>query len=161
MLATAAGSIDGQPGARSRPAEHATATCQAVTGPTTPNEPNRPVTAAVAAPSAASRSRHGEPSAFGTGWSTPDRRAICSRCSRVASNRGAITRSHPRTVAAGTINFFPIDRCPAPPARASNAAPITPTAYARRNNTATGNNTCVTEQFEQRARRGRSTGTRP
>ena len=68
----------GQPGERSRPPNDAAATCHAVTGPITPTGPNRPVTAAVAAPTAASRSRHGEPSAFGTAWSTPASRATSS-----------------------------------------------------------------------------------
>src|SRR5262249_58466345 len=135
-VAPAPGHTDGQPGARSRPPEHAAATCQPVTAPTTPTTPNRSVTAAFAAPNAANRSRHGDPNAFGTARSTPTRAATCSRYSRVASNRPAITRSHPRTVAAGTPNSAPISPYPHPPARATNAAPTTPVPYPRRPNPA-------------------------
>jgi hypothetical protein len=113
-------------------------------------------TAVVAAPNAASRSRHGEPSALGTGWSTPARWATCSRCSRIASKRAAATRSQPRTVAAGTPSLAPIGRCPAPVARAVSAAPITSSAYARRDSPVIGSSICVIRQSEHRARRGRS-----
>jgi hypothetical protein len=74
-LAPAPTEPSGQPGERSRPPLDADATCHAVTEPITPDVPNRAVTAAVAAPTAASTSRHGEPSAFGTAWSTPASRA--------------------------------------------------------------------------------------
>ena len=77
----------GQPGERSRPPLDAAATCHAVTGPITPAVPNRAVTAAVAAPNAASTSRHGDPSAFGTAWSTPASRATTVKCTRTASSR--------------------------------------------------------------------------
>jgi len=156
VLHPAAGPAGGHPGASSRPPEQPAATCQAVTEPTTPTAPNRPVTAAVAAPNAASRSRHGQPSAVGTGWSTPARMATCSRYSRVLSKRAAATRSQPRTVSAGTPSFSPIRRCPAPPARATSAAPITSTAYPRRDSTVTGSSTWVTKQAGHRARRGRN-----
>ncbi len=161
MLAPAPGQAGGQPGASSRPAEHAAATCHPVTGPSTPAAPNRPVTATVTAPSAASRSRYGQPSALGTGRSTPARRATPSRYSRTASSREPITRNQPRTVAAGTPSSAPIGRCPPPAARASNAAPITSVAYARHTSTVTGNNTCVTKHAEHRDRRGRSTPANP
>lgn len=147
----------GHQGASSRPPEQAAATCQPVTGPSTPTDPNRPVTAVVAAPNAASRSRHGQPSAFGTGRSTPARRATRSRYNRVVSSRPLITRSQPRTVAAGTRSCSPIERCPDPPARASSAAPITSAEYPRRTSTVTGNSTCVIKHVEQRERRGHST----
>ncbi len=161
VLRSLPGSCGGQPGARSRPAEHATATCQAVTGPSTPRRPKRSVTATVAAPNAASTSRHGEPIDFGTGRSTPARRATCIKCSRVASRREPITRSQPRTVAAGTRSVRPILRCPAPSARDSSAAPITSAAYARRTSTVTGSSTCVIWHAPQRARRGRITPATP
>lgn len=161
VLAPAPGPGTGHPGARSRPVEQAAATCQAVTGPSTPTGPNRPVTATLAAPNAASKSRHGQPSPFGSGWSTPARATTCNRYDRTASNLVPITRSQPRTVAAGTPRSAPMTRCPAPPARASRAAPITCTAYARRTSTVTGNNTWVARQSEHRARRGRSNPARP
>lgn len=161
VLAPAPGPATGHPGARSRPPEQAAATCQAVTGPSTPTGPNRPVTATLAASNAASRSRHGQPNALGTGRSTPALAATCNRSNRTASNLVPITRSQPRTVAAGTSRSAPMTRCLAPPARATSAAPITFTAYARRASTVTGSNTCVARQPEHRARRGRSTPARP
>jgi hypothetical protein len=123
--------------------------------------PNRPLTAALAAPNTASTSRHGQPCALGTAWSTPARQATCTNRVRTGTNRAPITRNQPRTLAAGTPNSSPITRCPAPPAQASRAAPITSTPYTRRNNTVTGNNTWVTRHAGQRARRGCSTPTRP
>ena len=151
----------GQPGDRSRPAEQAAATCHTVTGPSTPNTPKRPVTAVLAAPNAASTSRHGQPRALGTTWSTPARWATASNRVRTSSNRAPITRNQPRTVAAGTPSAGPITRCPDPPTRATSAAPTTSTAYARRNNTVTGNKTWVTRHTGQRARRGCNTPTTP
>jgi len=74
VLAPALTEPSGQPGEGSRLPLDADATCHAVTGPKIPAVPNRAVTAAVAAPNAASTSRHGEPSAFGTAWSTPANR---------------------------------------------------------------------------------------
>jgi hypothetical protein len=94
VLPAAPGWHGGQPGASSRPPEHAAATCQAVTRPRTPNAPKRSVTAAVAAPNAASTSSHGEPSALGTPRSTPARRATRNRCSRTASSR--VPSCHPQ-----------------------------------------------------------------
>ena len=148
-----------------------------VPGADQPNTPRRPATpspgraprpdrtgrsaAAVAAPNAASRSRHGQPHASGTVMSTPARWATCSRCGETASSRPAITRSQPRTVAAGTFSAAPIERWPCPAARASSAAPITSAAYARRSNTVTGSSTCVTRHPPQRARRGRTRCWRP
>lgn len=61
VLPAAPGRGGGQPGHSSRPAEHAAATCQAVTGPRTPTVPQRPVAAAVAA----STSRCGRRTATG------------------------------------------------------------------------------------------------
>ena len=151
----------GQPGDRSRPVEQTAATCHTVTTPSTPSTPKRPVTAAVAAPNAASTSRHGQPRALGTAWSTPARCATYSNRVRTVSNRAPITRSQPRAVAAGTPSVGPITRCPDPPARATRAAPITSTAYARRSSTVTGNRTWVTRHAEQRARRGCNTPARP
>ena len=43
----------------------------------------------------------------------------------------------------GTLTNTAIGRCPAPPALASSAAPITVTASARRSNTLAGNSTWV------------------
>src|SRR5664279_201691 len=71
VLAPAPTDPAGQPGERSRPPLDADATCHAVTGPRIPTAPNRAVTAAIVAPNAASTSCHGDPSAFGTAWSTP------------------------------------------------------------------------------------------
>ena len=111
-VATSPAGRAGQSGASSRPAEHAAATCQAVTGPSTPTGPNRLVTATIAAPNAASTLRHGEPSAAGTGRSTPAREATCNRCNRTGSSRSVSTRSQPRTVVSGTLSARPIDRWP-------------------------------------------------
>jgi hypothetical protein len=146
----------GQPGERSREPDDATATCQAVTGPITPAVPNRAVTALVAAPNAASTSRHGDPVAFGTDWSTPANRATTMKCTRAGSSRAPHRRSQPRTVSAGTPSHTAIRRCPRPAARAVNAAPITSAASARRSSTVTGSSTCVTRHPRHRARRGRS-----
>lgn len=100
----------GHPGASSRPAEHATATCHRVTVPATPTDPNRPVIAAWAASNALSRSRHGDPAASGTTMSTPARAATRSKNTRAGPSRAVITRSQPRTVAAGTPSVAPIGR---------------------------------------------------
>jgi hypothetical protein len=102
VLAPALTEPSGQPGERSRPPLDADATCHAVTGPKIPAVPNRAVTAAVAAPTAASTSRHGEPSAFGTAWSTPANRATSTKSTRTAANRERHRRNQPRTVPAGT-----------------------------------------------------------
>jgi len=155
------GPPEGHPGASNRPPEHATATCQPVTGPSTPNRPNRPTTASHAAARAASKSRHRHPCAVGTTQSTPARAATCSNTVRAGPSRPLITRSQPRTVAAGTPNALPIGRCPDPLARAASAAPITSTAYPRRSSTVTGSNTCVNRHPGQRARRGRNTTPMP
>ncbi len=160
-VAPPGGPTGGHPGASSRAPEHAEATCQAVTGPSTPTPPNRSLSATVAAPRAASRSRHGQPNAVGTGRSTPARAATASRCTRTASNRVAAARNQPRTVDAGTPSSDPIGRCPDPAARATSAAPITLTAYARRDSTVTGSSTCVTPQPGHRARRGRNRPGKP
>ena len=110
MLPAAPIEGDGQPGERSREPDDAAATCHAVTGPITPLVPNLPVTAAVATPSAATMSRHGEPNALGTAWSTPASRAATMKCTRTASNRELIRRNQPRTVPAGTPTSTPIQR---------------------------------------------------
>ena len=110
VLAPAPTEPSGQPGERSRPPLDADATCHAVTEPITPDVPNRAVTAAVAAPTAASTSRHGEPSAFGTAWSTPASRATTLKCTRTAANRAAHRRNQPRTVLAGAPSHTAIRR---------------------------------------------------
>ena len=156
MLPAAPTAPSGQPGERSREPDDAAATSHAVTGPITPAVPNLPVTAVVAAPNAASTSRHGVPMAFGTDWSTPANLATTMKCTRAGSSRAPHRRSQPRTVPAGTPSHTAIRRCPRPAARAVNAAPITSAASARRSNTVTGNNTCVTKHPAHRARRGRS-----
>ena len=110
VLAPARTEGSGQPGERSREPDDATATCQAVTGPISPAVPNRAVTAVVAAPTAASTSRHGDPLAFGTGWSTPASRATTVKCTRAASSRLPHRRSQPRTVLAGAPSLAAIRR---------------------------------------------------
>ena len=78
-----------------------------------------------------------------------------------STSRSAARRSQPRTVAAGTPISAPMRRCPHPSPRARNAAQIQSAAYALRDNTVTGNNTCVTAHARQRARRGRTGSTSP
>ena len=96
VLAPAPTEPTGHPGERSRPPLDADATCHAVTGPITPTVPNRAVTTAAAAPTAASTSRHGEPRAFGTTWSTPANRATTRKCTRTTANRAAHRRNDGR-----------------------------------------------------------------
>lgn len=69
--------------------------------------------------------------------------------------RAAKRRNQPRTVATGRPSAVAIGRCPAPPASASNAAPITATASARRTSHSWASSTCVLPHAEHRARRGR------
>ena len=53
------------------------------------------------------------------------------------------------TVEDGTLSNTAIERCPARPASASNAAPSTVTASAGRSNTLAGSRTCVRPQPRQ------------
>ena len=93
MLPAAPTEATGQPGERSREPDDAAATCQAVTGPITPAAPNRAVTAVVAAPNAASTSRHGDPVAFGTAWSTPASRASSAAAGDVVDQTSGTRRA--------------------------------------------------------------------
>jgi ADP-ribosylglycohydrolase len=74
---------------------------------------------------------------------------------RTCSARTPNRRNHPRTVDAGRPSAAAIDRWPCPAALASNAAPITDAASARRSSHTAGNSTCVLAQLVQVARRGR------
>ena len=65
-------------------------------------------------------------------------------------------RSQPRTVAAGTPRLRRSGDAQLPRHGRSTTAQIRSAAYALRNSTVTGNNTWVTAQARQRARRGRS-----
>ena len=73
---------------------------------------------------------------------------------RINSARPTNLRSQPRTVSAGTPNREAIRRHPSPATFASIASPITDTSSWRRNNTTSGNSTCVPAQPRHRARRG-------
>ena len=75
---------------------------------------------------------------------------------RINSARPTNLRSQPRTVSAGTPNREAIDRHLSPATLASIASPITATSSWRRNNTTSGNSTCVPKQPRYRARRGTS-----
>lgn len=143
-------------GASSRPPLTDTATCCGVTAPPNPDAPKRNRIAVVAVATAASASRQAHPDPSGIRTSTPTATATPINQARTASSRDPARRSQPRTVAAGTPRLAPILRCPAPLARVTNAAQISSAAYALRNNTVTGNNTCVTKHDRHRARRGRS-----
>ena len=97
-------------------------------------------------------------SAVGAGAanSTPSSAAVAASTASTRSATATIRRSHPRTVEHGTLTNTAIRRCPAPPALASSAAPITVTASARRSNTLAGNSTWVRRHPRHLPRRGRN-----
>lgn len=140
----------GQPGARSRPAETATATCQTGTAPMQ----NRASIAAAAASIAASASAHADPAGPGNTGSGASARHQRVNTTRTASTRPAKRRNQPRTVSAGRPSSAAIRRCPSPAALAASAAPITATVSARRTSTNTGSSTCVARHPVHRDRRG-------
>lgn len=86
--------------------------------------------------------------------STPSCAATAASTAKTRSATTAIRRSQPRTVEAGTASSTATRRCPSPLALASNPAPITVTASARRSNTLAGSSTCVAPQPPHRALRG-------
>ena len=97
-----------------------------------------------AEPDRGGRGRHGgqhvtprpaQPVPSGILTSTPAATATPRNQTRTASSRDPARRSPPRTVAAGTPRLAPIRRCPAPSARAVNAAQIHSAAYALRKST--------------------------
>lgn len=144
-------------GASSRPCVNAAATCHADTTTTTPN---RRRTAAAPAPTAATASARGEPAgAAGAGSAS---NSCTSRVNAVQTRSAlaAIRESQPRTVETGRPTRAATRRYPHPRARTSNAAPITSAASARRDNTVSGDNTCVRSHETHIDRRGtsRSTG---
>src|SRR5664279_750363 len=115
--------------------------------PEGPETPNLTVAAAVAA----STSRDGDPTAFGTTRSTPASLATTRKYTRTAANREPIHRHQPHRPAPEP------QRDPAvavPTARATSAAPITSAAPPA--TTMTGISTCVTRHPTQRPRRGRN-----
>jgi hypothetical protein len=79
---------------------------------------------------------------------------------KTRSALAAIRPDQPRTVETGRPTRAATRRYPHPPARTSNAAPITPAPSARRDNTVSGDNTCVRPHKTHIDRRGtsRSTG---
>jgi hypothetical protein len=142
----------GQPGASNRPRETALAHSHHGTMDTT----NRPTAAAAAAAIAANASAHPPPAGSGITASAATARSSTVNTARTASSRPANRRSQPRTVSVGRPNTKAIRRCPAPPALAESAQPITTAASARRSSNPTGSSTWVTPQSTHRARRGRS-----
>jgi hypothetical protein len=84
----------------------------------------------------------------------------CAHTEKCAATRAATNRkrrNQPRTVDTGRSTEAAILRCPAPPAAAVNAFPITPAVSTRLRKPTSGNNTCVDLHERQRARRGRTT----
>lgn len=158
MLLNPTPSSRADPGASSRPHETAAAICHGDTmSPVDPVDPaHRRATAAPAATTAATASATGQPAGSGSKGSGSNWHNNLVKASRNGPARSANRRNQPRTVAAGRPNRSATLRCPHPCAAHPSAAPITSTASARRANTLTGNNTCVTRQPAQRARRGRS-----
>ena len=128
MLHHHATDAGGHPRQSSRAPLPATATAAAVTAPSSIPGPNRVVIASVAVLIAANTSPHPEPVDFGIDTSTPAVSAIVTNQCRTASARAAMTRSHHRTVHAGTPSFAAIPRCPTPAALAANASQITSAA---------------------------------
>jgi len=143
---------EGQPGASSRPFEIAAAAAQTATSPA----PNRVPNAHAAAVTTAIASAHADPAGPGNTGSAASARHQPVNTTRTASTRPANRRNQPRTVSAGRSSSAAIRRYPTPVALAASAAPITTATSARRTSTNTGNNTCVTPQPVQRARRGTS-----
>jgi hypothetical protein len=146
-------------GASSRPCVNAAATCHADT--TTTATPNRRRTAAAPAPTAATASAKAEPAgATGAGSASNS----CTNRVNVAETRSALAAirpSQPRTVEVGRPTRAATRRYPHPHARASNAAPITSAASARRDNTVNGANTCVRPHDTHTDRRGTNRCTGP
>lgn len=147
-------SFVGAAGASSRPCVNAAATCHADT--TSTPTPKRRRTAAAPAPTAATASASGEPAgAAGAGSASNS----CTNPVNAAQTRCALAVIRPnqaRTVETGRPTRAATRRYPHPHARASNAAPITSTASARRDNTVTGDNTCVRPHTTHIERRGTS-----
>ena len=146
-------------GASSRPCVNAAATCHADT--TTTDIPNRRRTAAAPAPTAATASASNEPAgAAGAGSASNS----CTNRVNAVNTRPALTairESQPRTVDTGRPTRAATRRYPHPHARTSNAAPITSTASARRDNIVNGDNTCVRSHEPHTDRRGTNLSTRP
>jgi hypothetical protein len=131
----------GHPGDRSRPIEHAAATCHTVTGPSTPTARTAPVTTVLATSTAASTSRHVHPLRLRhrlIHLSAPGYpQQPCPHRAQPGAHPAQPTphRAHRNP------KLTPNAAMPPPPARATSAAPNNSTAYARRSNTVTGNNT--------------------
>lgn len=141
-------------GASSRPCVNAAATCHADT--TTTATPNRRRTAAAPAPTAATASAKADPAgAAGAGSAS---NSCTNRVNAMATRSAlaAIRESQPRTVEVARPIRAATRRYPHPRARTSNAAPITSTASARRDNTVNGTNTCVRPHKRHIDRRGTS-----
>jgi len=150
--------LAGGAGASSRPCVNAAATCHADT--TTTTTPNRRRTAAAPAPTAATASARGEPAGAAGAGSASSSCTSRVNAAKTHSALAAIRESQPRTVETGRPTRAATRRYPHPRARTSNAAPITSTASARRDNTVNADNTCVRLHRSHIDRRGtnRSTG---
>ena len=148
----------GEVGANSRPCVNAAATCHADT--TTTATPNRRRTAADPAPTAATASAKAEPAGATGAGSASNSCTNRVNTAQIRSALAAIRANQPRTVEVGRPTRTATRRYPHPRARASNAAPITSTPSARRDNTVNGDNTCVRPHETHIDRRGvrRSTG---
>src|SRR5215204_1373118 len=88
--------------------------------------------------------------------SAPNSAAAAASTASTRSATCPIRRNQPRTVDGGRPTRSAARRCPQPETLASNAAPITVTASARRSSTLAGNSTCVRPQPVHTARRGTS-----
>ena len=142
--------VAGQPGANSRPAVTAAATCQTGTSP----RENRAPAAAAAAPIAAIASAHPDPAGPGNTGSGANARHHRVNTTRTASTRPANRRNQPRTVPGGRPSSTAIRRCPTPAVFDASAAPITAAVSARRASISTGSSTCVARQPKHRDHRG-------
>jgi hypothetical protein len=152
-------SLVGGTGANSRPCVNAAATRHADT--TTTATPNRRRTAAAPAPTAATASAKAEPAGAAGAGSASNSCTNRVNAAKTRSALAAIRPSQPRTVEAGRPTRAATRRYPHPHARASNAAPITSAASARRDNTVNGANTCVRPHKTHIDRRGTSRSTGP
>lgn len=144
----------GQHGASKRPPDTADAHHH---GDTTPTDGHRDPAATIDPSTAATASANTVPAAAGGTGSTPVSTSSTVNHPRSTSARPANLRNQPRTVSTGRPSEAAIERAPAPPAFADNAAPITSTRSARRSSANTGSSTCDTRHDEHRARRGRTT----
>lgn len=152
-------SLVGGAGASSRPCVNAAATRHADT--TTTATPNRRRTAAAPAPTAATASAKAEPAGAAGAGSASNSCTSRVNAAKIRSALAATRPSQPRTVDTGRPARAATRRYPHPRARASNAAPITSTASARRDNAVNGANTCVRPHAAHIDRRGTSRSTGP